>query len=201
MNCFFFVCLNILFVVLSREVRLAVPSNGLANSYSHDVLPHVGGVAGMPYAADLALDEIRSDVSVESFHQAQSSYRRTSSSGNQVRHQAVLHSHSNSAVAGSNYSPSHQNHYRSVSMGGGTKGGVPVSALVPAHSQSSDLGQSWPLTTTARAGGGGVVPAGEIQRTPPQRRVNYVRQEIKPQNSLGKVWLCFFCGGGGGVDI
>jgi len=162
-----------------------LPSINLANSYSHDVLPHMGGVAGMPYGSEHAPEDIRSDVSIGSFHQSQSSYRRTGS-GSQIRHQAILHSHSNSAVAGNNLVLGHQNHNRSVSVGGGTKGGVPVSHLAASYSHSGDLGQSWPLTTTAKAGGGGVVSA-DVQRTPPQRRVNYMRQEIKPQNALGKV--------------
>ncbi len=90
------------------------------------------------------------------------------------------HSHT---PAGSLVPPGNVNHYRSMSMGSGSRAGVPMATLTPAHSQSSDMGRSWPLATSTRAGGG------DSQRTPPQRRANYVRQEIKTQAIAGKVWI------------
>ena len=176
--------------------------NGMASSFSsnphslsHEALPHMGmagGVAGgmaggMTYVPDPVHDDIRSDVSIGSFHQMQSSYRRTSS-GSQAGHLNPMHahSHSHSAAAGSITPNQYLNHNRSMSTGTGTRGAPVVvpSAISTSYSHSSDLGQSWPLTAFAAQGGGGV--AMNSSKTPPQRRVNYVRQEIKGQNLLGK---------------
>lgn len=137
----------------------------------------------MAYSGDHAHDEIRSDINVGSF-QMQSVYRRTSS-GSQpgLINPGHAHSRSHSGTGGGPI-PNHMNHYRSVSIGSGSPGGVPSSVpsgLSSSYSHSGELGMSWPLTPSVRAGGAAAVV--ESQKTPPQRRVNYVRHEIKGQHT------------------
>ena len=180
--------------LLLRDVKTSVTTNNdrghqnalsSTHSQSHEHIPKMGGVDGVSYSGDHTNNDVRGEISAGSYMQS-SHGRNGSASQPALNPRGHTRSHSG-AGSGVIPIPRDMKHFRSMSIGSGTPPALtPISGgnLSVSYSHSAELRQLAALTSKPQSMGSSGSVTMDSHKTPPQRRGNYGRHDLKGQHLL-----------------